>query len=257
VEQAAGGEQPVVDHRVRQPLGVDAGVDPPEQAARLGGEVAAVRLGQTDRARPGGVEAMHHALGMAAQRPLLQAVRQRQLAGARRRQRRQQLGVDEAVDQGRGRGEVADAPVRRQDLGEAGDVDRALEGVERRQARRVRRREVRVGVVLDDVKAVLVGEPEHLVRGVQAERHAGRVVQHRDSHVEPRPFAGGLRLDQAAHRRDVGPVAAARHRQHAHAERGHPGVLDRPAGLVDEHAVAGAQQGAGDDVEAHGWHRRW
>ena len=87
---------------------------------------------------------------------------------------------------------------------------------------------------------------------MQAERHAGRVVQHRDRHVEPRPLARRLRLDQAAHRRDVGAVAAARHRQHAHAERGQPGVLDRPAGLVDQDAVAGAQQGAGDDVEGVG-----
>ena len=190
-----------------------------------------------------------HPLGMAAQPALLEAVRQRQLASARRRQRRQQLGVDEAVDQRRRRGEVADAPVRRQDLREAGDVDRALERVERGQPRRVRRREVRVGVVLDDVKVVLVRPAS-----APGARRAGRATR-RSGCAAPTPSRTAaaarrrLRLDQAAHRRQVGPVAAARHRQHAHAERGQPRVLDRPAGLVDQHAVAGAQQGAGDDVE--------
>ena len=45
---------------------------------------------------------------------------------AGRGQRGQQLGVDEPVDQRQRRGEEADAPVRRQDLREARDVDRAL-----------------------------------------------------------------------------------------------------------------------------------
>ncbi len=179
-------------------------------------------------------------------------MRQRQLAAARRRQRRQQLGVDQAIDQRRRRGEKADAPVRRQDLGEARDVDRALERVERGQARRVRRREVRVGVVLDDVQAELARQLQHAVRRLQAERGAGRVVQHRDGDVEARPRRRRLRLDQPPHRRDVGPALAARHRQHAHAERGQARVLDRPAGLVDEDAVAGAQQRPGDDVERLG-----
>jgi hypothetical protein len=50
-------------------LAVDAGVDPAEQAARLGGEAAAVRLGEAHRARPCGVEPLHDPLGMAAERP--------------------------------------------------------------------------------------------------------------------------------------------------------------------------------------------
>ena len=151
---------------------------------------------------------------------------------------RQQLGVDEAVDQRGRRREEADAPVRRQDLREARDVDRPLERVERGQARRVRRREMRVGVVLDDAQVVLGGELQHAVRRLQAERCAGRVVQHRHGDVQARPRRRALRLDQATHRGEVGAVDAARHRQHAHAERGQPRVLDRPAGLVDEHAVA-------------------
>ena len=250
VEQRSRGDQPVVEQRAREPLGVDAGVDPAEQAARRGGEAAAVRLDEAHRARP---------RARRAARATRSAWRRshpcsRQCASASSPLAGvvsvvEQLGVDQAVDERRRRGEEADAPVRRQDLREARDVDRPLERVERGQPRRVRRREVGVGVVLDDVQAELGGELQHAVRRLQAERRAGRVVQHRHRDVEPRPRRRPLRLDHAAHRRDVGAVGAARHRQHAHAERGQPRVLDRPAGLVDEDAVAGAQQRAGDDVE--------
>ena len=161
---APGAMQPVVEQVGREPLGVDADVDPAEQAARRGGEAAAVGFGQPDGARARRLELRHHALCVAAQQALLEAVRQRLLGQARRGQRRQQLGVDEAVDQPGRRGEEADPPVRHQDLREAGDVDRALERVERRQARQVRRREVRIGVVLDDVQVVRLRELQHAVR---------------------------------------------------------------------------------------------
>ena len=92
-----------------EPLGIDAGIDPAKQATRLGREAAVVRFGQAHGAGARRAQALHDALGMATQPPLLEAMGQRQLAGARRRQRRQQLGIDEAIDERARRCKVADA----------------------------------------------------------------------------------------------------------------------------------------------------
>ncbi len=99
---------------------------------------------------------------MAAQAALLEAVRQRLLGEARRGEGGQQLGVDEAVDQARRRGEEADAPVRHQDLREARDVDGALERVERGHDVVEQRvvREVRELAIERVVETVVRGDPE-------------------------------------------------------------------------------------------------
>ena len=112
----------------------------------------------------------------------------------------------------------------------------------------MRRGKMRVAVVLDDVQIVRLRELEQPVRRTERQRCAGRVVQHRHGHVQVR----AMRLDQALHHGEIGSVFAARHRQRADAEGGQARVLDRPAGLVDQHAVAGAHQAAGDDVERMG-----
>ena len=82
------------------------------------------------------------------------------------------------------RRQKAHAPVRRQDLGEAADVDRALQAIERAQARRVLGRDVAVGVVLDDVEVVLVGQLQHAVRAARGQAVAGGVVEHAHADVE-------------------------------------------------------------------------
>jgi hypothetical protein len=71
------------------------------------------------RARAAVEQALDHALGMAPQQPLLQGDRQRALGQPRRRQRREQLAPDRALGQRGRRSHEADAPARRQDLGEA------------------------------------------------------------------------------------------------------------------------------------------
>ena len=107
-----------------------------------------------------------------------------------------------------------------------------------------------VGVVLDDVEVVLLRQLQHAVRAGGRQAVARGVVQHAHADEQARRLArAGVCLAVARHHRQVGPVGAARHRQHAHAQRGQPRELDRPAGLLHQHRVAGAQQGAADDVQ--------
>src|SRR5436190_17934610 len=100
VEQMAGREQPaLVQQGVGQRLGVDPRVDPAEQALRRCHEAAAMGLRELHAAMARGIEPRGHALGMAAQAALLQAVGHRLLQHRRRGQRRQQLHVDQSLDQ--------------------------------------------------------------------------------------------------------------------------------------------------------------
>jgi len=162
------------------------------------------------------------------------------------------LGMIAAVDQHPRRHQKPHPPVGYQDLGKTRDVDGALQRIERRQPRQMGRGEVRIGVVFDDVQVMRLCELEQSVRSPERERSPGRVVQHRNRDVQPWSFMRFLRFDQALHHRQVGPVVAARHGQHAQAQGGQAGVLHRPAGLVDQHRIAGAQQGAGHDVQRLG-----
>ena len=114
------------------------------------------------------------------------------------------------------RGEVADAEPRAERLGEAADVDDAVELVELGDAVGAARVQVGEDVVLDDVEVVRLGEPQHPERVGGAERGAGRVVQHRVGHEELRLVLLRERLEAL----DVEPVAAARHADRPHAHRG-------------------------------------
>jgi ABC transport system ATP-binding/permease protein len=152
VEQRARGDQPAfVQQLLRPAVGVAAGVDPAEQALRRRDEAAAgVRTRRTVRPRAASSRVITRSAWRRSS-ALVQAPGHGVAPAARRGQRAQQLGVDEALGQRRrGRGEVAHAPLRRQDLREARDVDRALQPVELRQPRGMRRRQPGVGVVLDD-----------------------------------------------------------------------------------------------------------
>ena len=247
VEQRAGREQPaVVEHELRQPLGVDADVDPAEQPARRrrrsGSRRASASL--TVRARA----ASSLTATRSAWRRSEPCSRQSASACSVR------LGVVSVVSSlvsinrstsAARRGEEADAPVRRQDLREARDVDRALQPVERRQARQVRRREVRVGVVLDDLQVVRLRQLQHPVRAPERQRCAGRVVQHRHRDVQAR---AGARAAAAP-----SPRGRGRRRRAAPAARAcpaRPAARTRPTSRARRPApVAGAQQRARDDVE--------
>ena len=114
----------------------------------------------------------------------------------------------------RRRGQEADAPVGRQDLGEAADVDRALQAVERAQPGGVLGRDMAVGVVLDDVEVVLVGQLQHAVRAARRQAVAGRVVQHAHAHEQlgPVAFARGSSAPSPpgrARRRGAAPAGCA------------------------------------------------
>ena len=182
---------------------------------------------------------------MAAQLALLHAQRQRLFQQRRRGQRGQQLGVEQALDQRGRRGQVAHAPVGRQHLGKAADVDGAAQAVQHRQARGVVGRQVAVGVVFNNVETMALGQLQHLVRAARAQAVPGGVVQHADADKQ----FGRMRLAVARHDRQVGAVGAARHRQHAHAQRGQAGKFNRPAGFLHHHRVARPEQRAADDVQ--------
>jgi hypothetical protein len=247
VEQRARRGQPaLVEQRLGQRLGVAADVDPAEQARRRRDEAAARRQRVAHAAGAGGLEPRRHPLGVAAQQALLQAQRDGIFERPRRRQRGQQLGVDQALGQRRRRGQEAHPPLRREDLREARDQHRAPQAVELGQAGGVRRREPGVGVVLDDRQLMRVGELQDLVRAGRRQAGTGGVVQHAHRHVQVRTVLA----QQRRHHRQIGAaVAAARQRQQPHAQARQPRILDRPARLVDEHRVAGLQQRAADEIE--------
>ena len=144
------------------------------------------------------------------------------------------------------RRQEADPPVRRQDLGEAADVDGALQAVERAQARRVLGCDVAVGVVLDDVEVVLVGQLQHAVRAARRQAVAGGVVEH--AHADDRAWACAPRSTCAitsrsgpSARRGTGsrrmPIAVSR--ANSTAQPGSSTITWSP----------GAQQRAADDVQ--------
>ena len=246
MEQRSRRQQPaVVEHRLRQPIGVDTDVDPAEQSLRRRDEAAAGIEREPHAARARRLEQYPHPFGVAAQRALLEAQRDGLLEQARRGQRRQQLRIDDALDVARRRRHVADTPAGREDLGEAGHVQRALQAVERRQPRRVSRRQVRIGVVLHDREVAGLGQLQHLMRSRERQGRTGRVVQHRHGRVQARMVLCGER----AHHREIRTIGTARHRQQLHAEPRQPRVLDGPAGFVDQHRIARLQQRARDQVE--------
>ena len=123
MEQRTGRQQvALVEHALRQRVGIHPGFHPTEQAGRWCGEAAAV-----------------------GQRPFQQG---------RGRQRGQQLGVDKGLYQLWWRGQKTHPPTRCQDLGKTTHVNGSLQAVERAQARGVVGRDVAVGVVFDNVEAV-------------------------------------------------------------------------------------------------------
>ena len=69
VEEGARREHPLVEQGQREPLGIDAGIDPAKQATRLGREAAVVRFGQAHGAGARRAQALHNALGARAATP--------------------------------------------------------------------------------------------------------------------------------------------------------------------------------------------
>ena len=89
----------------------------------------------------------------------------------------------------RWRGDEADAPIGREDFGEAAHIDRALQAIERTHAgsvREVGRGDVAVGVVFHDVEVVLRSELHDAMRAGRREASACGVVQHAHADVELR-----------------------------------------------------------------------
>ena len=119
----------LVKHALRQRIGVHARIHPAKQPCGLRGKAAARRKRQLDAARAGRVKPRTNALGMSAQLALFNTQRQCFLQQGGGRQCRQQLGVEQLLDQRRWCSQIADAPVGRQDLGKAAHVDRALQAI--------------------------------------------------------------------------------------------------------------------------------
>ena len=143
---------------------------PAEQAARLGGEAATWARASSTESCPARVQQALHAFGVPSQQAMLQAVSQRQLRHRGRGQRGEQFASIRRST-ARRRGDVTDAPARREDLGEAETLLRCqLERVRRRRGAQVRRGEMGVGVVLDDGEVVRLGELEHRGAPTAAQR---------------------------------------------------------------------------------------
>ena len=234
-----------VEHPLRQCIGIDAGIDPTEQPRRLRHERAVVRERELDRAGTRAVEPDADAVGVPAQLSLIDTPRQRALEQCGRRERRKQLGFQQPAEHIGRRRHEADTPVRRQYLCESAHIDRALQSIERTQARGVFGRKVAVSVVFDDMEVVLVSKLQHAMRAARRQAVAGRVVQHADTDKKLRL----MRFAIPRHYFEIGSISAARHRQDAHAERFQPCEFDRPARLLNHHRIARAQQRPAHDVQ--------
>jgi ABC-type Mn2+/Zn2+ transport system ATPase subunit len=142
----------------------------------------------------------------------------------------------------------AHAPVRRQDLGKATHIDGALQAVQGRQPGGMFRGNVAVGVVLDDVEVVLVGQLQHAVGAAGRQAVAGRVVEHAHAHIQ----LGPVHFAVAGHDLQIGAIGAARYRQDLHAQCRQAGKLHRPAGLLHHHRIAGPQKSPAHDIQRMG-----
>ena len=146
-------------------------------------------------------------------------------------------------------GEEADAPIRRHDLREARDVDRALQLVECGQPRRLGRGQPGIGVVLDDGQVVRLGQLQQLMRRGQRQHGASRVVQYRDGDVNAWLGRAVGRLEPLAQHRQIGPGRAAWHRGQLDSHLRQPREFDGPTRFIDQHRVTGDEQQARDDVQ--------
>ncbi len=149
---------------MRQHVRVNARVHPAKQARRLCGEGATRGQRQLHAACARHIQPRADALCVPAQLPLIDTPGQRFLQQRRRRQRREQLGVGQPLHQIRRCRQKPDTPVRRQDLGKATDINGALQTVQRTQARGMVGCKMAVGVVLNNVKVVRIGQLQHAIR---------------------------------------------------------------------------------------------
>ena len=246
MKQRAGRQQvTLVQHALRQRIGVHPGIDPAKQPRRRRGKGATGGQRQLDAAGAGQVQPGANALGMAAQLALVNAPGQGFFQQGGRGQRGQQLGVQQAlIERGR-RGHETHTPARRQNFGKTADINRALQAIQRAQAGGVLRGQVAVGVVFHHMEIVLVGQLQHPVRAARRQAKTRGVVEHTHAHKQLRV----VQRTVARHHRQVGPVSAARYRQDAHAQRVQPGKLNGPAGLLHHHVIPRAQQGAAHQIQ--------
>ena len=105
--------------------------------------------------------------------------------------------------------------------------------------------EVAVDVVLDDHEIVLLGQLQHPEGGGRREVAGGGVVQHRVGEEQARLVVG----EQGFEGLRVGAVGGAWNAQQGHAVKAQVAEQVPVAGVVHQHAVAGLQKVAADDVE--------
>ena len=156
----------------------------------------------------------------------------------------QRLEVGQVAGQVGTAGDEPHAQRGREGLGEAADVDRAFQLVQRREARRRHRLEVGQRVVLDDQQVVLLCQLQHLEGLGGRQVRAGRVVCHRLGEEQARP----VHDQQLLQRLEVGPVGAARHAEHLGARHLQFAEQRVVARVVHQHLAAGRHEVADDQV---------
>ena len=134
-------------------------------------------------ARAPRVEALANARDMLAEMAADEHFVNDALGERRRRHRHQQLHPRQCGDRVGTGGDETHAQARRQRLAVAAEVERPLQPIECREARRRVAREIREDVVLDDVETVLRGELQQAVRDRRLDMRARRIVQHRHREV--------------------------------------------------------------------------
>lgn len=155
------------------------------------------------------------------------------------------LGARQVAHQVAVRHDVADPHRRADGLGVAAQVDHALRAVQRREQGGNGGHQLARNIVFHDPQAVALGRLQHAERVGHAQAGAAGVLQHRVDEQGART----VRQRGGVERLAVDAVDAARHADHAHAHQ--PQQLQQigVAGLLDQHRIAGAQQGAHDQVQ--------
>ena len=157
MKQRAGCDQvALVEHALRQRVGVHTGIDPAKQTGRLCRKGAAVRQRELGTAGARPVEPGAYAFGMATQLALVNTPGQRFFQQGGRGQGGEEFGIQQAFNQVGRRRQKTDAPAWCENFRETADVNRALQPIERTQPRGVFRRQVAVGVVFNNVKVVRI-----------------------------------------------------------------------------------------------------
>ncbi|KAG5719586.1 hypothetical protein E4T56_gene9310, partial [Termitomyces sp. T112] len=161
------------------------------------------------------------------------------------------LKIAQRVDPFPPRHDIAAAQRGRERLGKTADADHALQTVQHRHARHLRR-EIGKDIVLDNHHAMGGGDGRQAMRDLRRQTGPGGIVQRRIGQIEPGPFA----RDYGFKFRRIGAGGAKGHADHPDIMRGQQGLKIEIARIVEQDRIARTQHHAAEQPLARHAHRQ-